>query len=159
MSKAENAYIRAIEGKEDAAAFKPPGSFSIQSFDFSGLLSLYRTEGRLRDMEPIIRHAIEIQEQFLGPRESHLVQTLLTLADVYQEDSIDAKQLAEAEALYARALDIQQEKLGHDHAELLPTLTSYVSLLRKVRKDSKAAERQARIDRIQAKLHEQHLAN
>jgi tetratricopeptide (TPR) repeat protein len=138
--QAENAYIRAIEWKEDAAASKPPGSFGIQSFDFSGLLSLYRTEGRLRDMEPIIRHAIEIQEQFLGPRESHLVQTLLTLADVYQEDSIDAKQLAQAEALYARALDIQQEKLGHDHAELLPTLTSYVSLLRKVRKDSKAAE-------------------
>jgi tetratricopeptide (TPR) repeat protein len=157
--QAEHAYLTAIKWNEDAAASKPPGSLSIQSFDFSGLLNLYRTEGRLNDMEPIIRHAIEIQEQFLGPRDSHLAQTLLTLADVYQEDSSDVKQWPQAEALYARALDIQQEKLGYDHVELLPALTTYVSLLYKLHKDSKAAEIQSRIERIQAKLHQQHLTN
>ncbi len=159
-ARAENAYLRAIEWKEKAAALDSTGFVTIQYFNFSGLLNLYREERRLSDIEPVIRHALEVQEQYLGPRDGHLAQTLATLADVYQEDEkSDEENYAKAEALYIRALDIQQEHLGPDHPGLLPTLTGYMNLLRKLHEDAKAAELQLRINLIEKKVANQSLQN
>lgn len=157
---AEKAYTRAIEWKESAAGPNPPGSLVIKYFDFNRLLNLYRTEERLSSLEPIIRHALDIQEQFLEPRDPGLASTLVTLADVYQEEGKnDEKKYAEAEPLYRRALDIQQQDLGRDHPQLLAALTGYASLLRKLHEDAKAAEVQSRIDMIEKKVAEQSRRN
>ena len=147
--RAENAYLRAIEWKEKAAALESTGFITIEYFDFSRLLNFYRKEKRFSDIEPVIHHALEVQEQYLGPRDGHLAQTLVTLADAYQEDEkSDEQKYTEAEALYKRALDIQQEYLGPDHPGLLPTLESYMGLLRKLHEDANAAELQTRIQAI-----------
>jgi tetratricopeptide (TPR) repeat protein len=154
--QAETAYLRAIAWKENAGASTPLGSLVIRYFDFSGLLALYRSEGRLKEIEPVVRHTLEIQEQFLGPRDIHLCATLVTLANAYQEDPIgNPTTWREAAALYSRAINLQEANLGPDHPELLATLTGYADLLRKLNEDSRATEVQSRIDRIQKKLKEQ----
>jgi eukaryotic-like serine/threonine-protein kinase len=105
-----------------------------------------------------VRHTLEIQEQFLGPRDIHLCATLVTLANAYQEDPTgNPTKWREAAALYSRAINLQEANLGPDHPELLATLTGYADLLRKLNEDSRAAEVQSRIDRIQKKLKEQTL--
>jgi tetratricopeptide (TPR) repeat protein len=156
--QAETAYLRAIAWKENAGASSPPGSLVIRYFDFSGLIALYRSEGRLKAIEPVVRHTLEIQEQFLGPRDIHLCATLVTLANAYQEDPTgNPTKWREAAALYSRAINLQEANLGPDHPELLATLAGYADLLRRLNEDSSAAEVQSRIDRIQKKLKEQTL--
>jgi tetratricopeptide (TPR) repeat protein len=61
--KAEVTYREAIDLQESPTSDKPG---SVYSFNFTPLLNLYRAQGRLSNIEPIIRKAIEIQEMTLG---------------------------------------------------------------------------------------------
>jgi tetratricopeptide (TPR) repeat protein len=144
--QAEAVYKAAIELLETADPNEPE---NVANFDFRPLLGLYRTEGRVGDIGPIIKNALRIQETRLGERSPRVVQTLLTLADVYQEEAKnnDTK-YAEAQPLYERALDIQQFAVGPEQPQLLLVLNPYCNLLRKMHQDAKAAEIQSRIDRI-----------
>jgi tetratricopeptide (TPR) repeat protein len=145
---AEMLYKRAIETIEANADAKQPAS--LGGFNFSNLLNLYRKQNRLADMEPMLEHVLELQEKFFGENSTHLADTLLTFADVYQEEGEkEQSKNASAEPLYERALTIQEANLGPDNLQMLRALTGYLIVARNLGDDAKAAELQARISRIQ----------
>jgi len=151
--EAERNYLSAIEWKESTAGPKPPASLGIQYFDFSYLLNLYRTEGRLADLDPVVSRVLETQQRFLDPQNAGIAQTLLTLANLYKEQGDkDEKWYAEAVPIAEHALGIQQKNLGPDHPLLLPALYSYAEILAKVHEDAKAAEVRARMSAIRKKV-------
>jgi hypothetical protein len=75
------------------------------------LLDLYRSEGRRKDVEPLLQRVLEIQEQSLGERHRSVVQTVTTLAGVYKEEGEkEEAKYAQALPLYERVLAIQQAR-------------------------------------------------
>jgi tetratricopeptide (TPR) repeat protein len=161
--EAERQYLRALEMLEKGDGSKPLGTsmFRFVPFSLSNLTNLYRQENRLSEMEPILGHALELQEKFLGPRDHAIAMTLVSLAEVYkQEGDLLAKNENESDAtakyseskrLFERALDIQEANLGNDHPQLLMILDPYASVLRSLHEDAQAAEVQAHIDAIHKK--------
>jgi len=113
------------------------------------LLDLYRSEGRLKDAESLLQRVLEIQEKSLGERHRVVIQTLTTLAGIYEEEGKnDQVKYAQALPLYERALALQQVNLGPDHPELLGLLGKYADLLRKLHDDAKAAAVRSRMAMI-----------
>jgi tetratricopeptide (TPR) repeat protein len=159
--QAEEFYVRAIKTQESSGGPKPPGSFRIRFFAFDFLLNLYRNEDRIKDIEPLIEHVIQTQEQFLGSENPAVSGTLLTLARAYeQQGDLSTKKgdvdgarasYANAKSAVERAIDIQQKNFGPDHPKSIPALGDYASVLRKLQESAAAEKVQARIDAIQGK--------
>jgi len=147
--EAEKLYKRYIESQLKAYSWKPAGSGVMSRFplNIEPLLSLYRSEGRFTDMESILAHALELEEEYLGPRHDIVANLLLIFAGVYQEQ----EKFSDALPLYERAVDIQQTNFGPDHPQLVGTLRRYSVLLHRMNEDAKAAEIDSRIDAIQKK--------
>jgi tetratricopeptide (TPR) repeat protein len=141
---AEESYKKAIASQE---AQTSENAMSVLSFDFSGLMDLYRREGRLNELEPIVQHAIELQEKFLGELSTNLAHTLVTLAGIYQQEG----KYAQAGPVYERAMKIEEVNFGPNNQRSISTLSSYADHLLKMHEDAKAAELQARIAEIQKK--------
>ena len=141
---AEESYKKAIASQEASASENP---ISVGSVSFSELMNLYRNEGRLNELEPIIQHALELQEKFLGESSTNLAHTLVTLAGVYQQES----KYAQAKPLYERAMKIEEINFGPNNQRSTSTLSSYADLLFKLHEDAKAAELQAHIQEIEKK--------
>src|ERR1700736_4179899 len=80
---AEESFKKAIATQEAQASESP---MAVGSVDFSGLMDLYRQQGRLNELEPIIQHAIELQEKFLGESSTNVAQPLVTLAQLYKQE-------------------------------------------------------------------------
>ena len=113
---------KAIELHEEGAV-GPNGSakdpkqdtlFLKQSASMTCSMFAALRQKRLSDAEPVIQHTLELQEQLLGARDpGSLAQTLVALADLYQEEGdTDKSKYAEALPLYERALDIRQSSPG-----------------------------------------------
>jgi tetratricopeptide (TPR) repeat protein len=141
---AEESYKKAIALQEARASENP---VSVQSFSFSELMNLYRKEGRLKELEPIIQHALELQEKFVGESSTHVARTLVTFADLYNQEG----KYAEAKPLYERAIKIEEVNFGPNNQRSISTLSSYADLLLKLHEDAKAAELQAHIQEIEEK--------
>jgi tetratricopeptide (TPR) repeat protein len=158
VAEAEASYKRGIELQETNANPKLP--FPIGSFDFNGLLNLYRSQGRLVEMEPIIQQALEIQEKLLGENNTLVAETMLALADVLREEGkTDQDRYREAVPFYERALKIQETNLGMDHPQLLRALTGYVTVLHSLHDETRAAQLQMRINTIRQKSETQNRRN
>jgi tetratricopeptide (TPR) repeat protein len=139
---AEEAYKKAITSHEARASEDP---ISLRAFNFSGLTSLYRKEGRLSDLEPIIQHAVELQEKALGESSIGVAQTRVLFGNLYEQEG----KYAEAEPLFERAMKIYETNLGlYDRQELF-ALSSFADLLLKLHEDAKATELQSRITEIE----------
>jgi len=145
--QAEATYLQAISLQENLAnAQNPPSAYG---FNFEPLINLYRTQGRLRDIEPVINKALEIQLSILGDRSPRVAQTWIRLARVYQEEGkTDASRYAAAEQLFERALAVQQANMGPNNRQLIQTLIPYADLLRHMHRESDAAAIDARIAAI-----------
>ncbi len=141
---AEESYKKAIASQEAKASENP---IFVLSFNFSGLMDLYRKEGRLNELEPIIQHALELQEKFVGESSTDVARTLETLTELYKQEG----KYKQAEPLYERALKIEEANLGPTNPQSLSTLSSYADLLLKLQEDAKAAELQSRIKGIEKK--------
>jgi tetratricopeptide (TPR) repeat protein len=141
---AEESYKRAIALQEARASEEP---MSIRSFGFPELMNLYRREGRLKELEPIIQHALELQEKFVGESSTHVARTLVTFADLYKQEG----NYVEAKPLYERAIKIEEVNFGPNNQRSISTLSSYADLLLKLHEDAKAAELQAHIQEIEKK--------
>jgi tetratricopeptide (TPR) repeat protein len=113
--------------------------------NFQYLLDLYRKEGRLTDAERVVQRVLEIQERSLG-RHRVVVQTLMTLAGLYEEEGKNAEaNYSQALSFYQRALAIQEVNLGPSHPEVFYLLSKCADLLLKLHDDAKAAEVRARM--------------
>jgi tetratricopeptide (TPR) repeat protein len=145
--EAEATYLQAISLQENLAnAQNPPSAYG---FNFEPLINLYRTQGRLHDIEPVINQALEIQLSILGDRSPRVAQTWIRLARVYQEEGkTDASRYAAAQQLFERALAVQQANMGPNNRQLIQTLIPYADLLRHMHRDSDAAAIDARVAAI-----------
>jgi tetratricopeptide (TPR) repeat protein len=146
-NEAEAAYKQAIDSQETNVNSKQP--LAISFFNFSSLLNFYRPEGRLSELEPIMQHALDLQEQFLGKDSTHAADTTVMLADLYREEGkTDEAKYARAVPLYESALGVLQTNLGPENPQLLRALTGYAAALRALH-DQRAAQVQARADALQ----------
>ena len=68
--------------------------------------------------ESLLRHALRISEQAVGPEHLDTAHTSHTLAWLYQ----DRGKYAEAEPLYQRALRIREQQLGPEHRDVAASL-------------------------------------
>jgi tetratricopeptide (TPR) repeat protein len=131
-AEAEELYKHALTLEEQAAKSKRPEI--ARALPYRYLVSLYRSEGRLPDVEPIFQEVLALQERLLGPDDVKIADTLIELAGVYQEEG----KYREAEPLYLRAIEIQEKNLGPDSPQLLRALEPYAELLRQLGDSDKA---------------------
>ncbi len=145
---AEEAYKKALSVHEARVNPRNPRSAS----GLAGLLSLmnlYRPQGRVNELEPMLQHWLEIQQGVLGPNHAYIADSLALLARVYEEEGkADETRYSAAAAVYERIIKIQEANFGPDARQLATTLGAYAGVLRKMRQDAKAAEVQARADTI-----------
>ncbi len=149
--KAEQTYLSVQAMNEERAGTEPGKMGFVTALNPVSLISLYQNEGRFRDAEMVLAHVIELQVKYLGEKHRAVVNTLTTLAGVYeQEGQKDPAQYGQARATYERALSIQASMVGAQHPQLLPLLRQYAQLLGTMHDTAKAAEVQKRIDAISA---------
>lgn len=141
---AEEAYKKAIALQEANPSENP---LSVRAVSCLQLMNLYRNESRLNELEPIIQHALELQEKFMGESSTNVAQTLVTLAGLYKEEG----KYAQARPLYERAVKIDDLNLGPHNRESISTLSSYAELLLNLHEDGKAAEVHSRIQEAEKK--------
>jgi tetratricopeptide (TPR) repeat protein len=139
---AEEFYKKAISSREAMAAERQT---PLRSFNFSGLMNLYRKEGRLSEMEPIFQHALDLQEKTSGESGINVARSLVMFGDLYKYEA----KYAQAEALYERAMKIYEVNLGLYDRQEVQVLQPYADLLHKLHEDVKAAEIQAWINMIE----------
>jgi tetratricopeptide (TPR) repeat protein len=153
--RAEQIYVSALEiGEQEAqsAARSQPGRSGMATgLIHSGLVSLYQSEGRLRDAEAVIRRVLEFQVTSLGERHRAIVGTLVELAEICgQEAQKEPEKLVEAKTAYERAIAIQEGNMGPGDPSLVPLLKGYAGILSESDEAAKAADVKARIASIQA---------
>jgi RNA polymerase sigma factor (sigma-70 family) len=78
----------------------------------------YHVEGRYEDAEPLLRHALEIKEEDLGPDHPDVARVLGKLAENYHAQ----ERYEDAEPLLERSRKIQEEALGPNHPDVAMTL-------------------------------------
>ncbi len=77
--------------------------------------SLYETEGRFEEAEPLLKRALAGAERVLGKEHPTTLEALRHSAELYRF----LNQLADAESLYRRALQADTRLLGPDNPETL----------------------------------------
>jgi tetratricopeptide (TPR) repeat protein len=112
-AQAEQALLAAVK---EALTFGPADLRVASSLGILGKLK--HQQGQRERAEALLRRALAIREQALGPDHYGLVQSLSDLGLLYY----DAGQLDQAEALFARALAISERQLAPDHGDLAVAL-------------------------------------
>jgi len=79
-----------------------------------------------REAEPLMRRALEIDEEALGPKHPKVAIRLNNLALLLK----DTNRIEEAEPLYRRALEIDEEALGPKHPDVAIDLNNLAQLLK-----------------------------
>ena len=77
---------------------------------------VYGSMGEYDRAEPLVRKALQIQEQVLGKAHPSYATSLHTLARLYRDQGDNAR----AESLYRQALEIKEQVLGKTHPVLFP---------------------------------------
>ena len=90
----------------------------------STLASLYQSQGRYADAEPLFQRSLAIWEKALGPDHRDVALALNHLASLYK----DQGRYADAEPLLQRSLAIREKALGRDHPDVANSLSSLASL-------------------------------
>ena len=125
-SEAEDLFKRSLKTQEEVIRNAP---VPIPSWlNFAGLENLYRRQGRLAELEPLLQQGIAVQERASGSGSEPLAQTLLTLARVYQEE----EKYAEAQPACERALKIEEAEYGADSPQLIVTIGTCAGIARRL---------------------------
>ena len=90
----------------------------------NNLASLYKSQGRYADAEPLYERALAIREKSLGPDHPAVGTTLNNLAGLYQSQ----RRYGDAELLYRRSLAIWEKALGPDHPDVGRSLNNLAGL-------------------------------
>ena len=90
----------------------------------SNLAALYYAQGRNEEAEPLLREALQLQREALGPRHPSTLTSMAILANLYHAQGRDG----EAEPLLREALQLQRETLGPGHPITLTIMGSLAVL-------------------------------
>ncbi len=113
-------HALAVAGRADSAGIVKPTSRLM-----TRVAMLLSTKALHTEAEPLIRRALAIDEERLGPDHPIVAANLNNLALLLRATS----RLAEAEALMRRALVIDEKNLGPDHPTVAARLNNLVGLL------------------------------
>ncbi len=80
--------------------------------------TVYRKLGLYDESEPLVRKALEIRENQLGPEDLQVAQSLMGLALLFEKQG----KYPEAEAYSQRSIEIQEKNLKTGHPELAKSL-------------------------------------
>jgi tetratricopeptide (TPR) repeat protein len=146
-AEAEDVFKRAIELCEQYASPNKQGKAIVRSIPWLHLLNLYRTQGRLSEMEPILERWLAVQETILGTEDSAVGRTLVEFARVYREEGKSRG----AQPLYQRALEIQEKNEGTSPG-LAATLEEYANLLHDLNEEDEASAIRSRANQIRDRI-------
>lgn len=89
--------------------------------------TVYRNLGLYNESEPLIRKASLIRENHLGPEDPQVVESLISLALLFEKQG----KFAEAEKFIRRSLEIRKKKLAPDHPDLAESLHIFARIIYK----------------------------
>lgn len=145
---AETTLLRAVSVEENFAATPSGGKWAANVIPgLVSLMDLYQQEGRRRDLEPILKHALEVQEQALGQNDLNLCLTLQLMGENY----MDEEKYEQAIPVYEHELAIEEAHYGSNNSRLLGILEPYSEALQRVNEPEQAAKVRNRIREIQKK--------
>ena len=105
------------------------------------LQNFLRDQGRLSEIEPVYLRALATQEQYLGPNDYSLGDTLHMLAAVYREEGkFDA-----ALPVCQRALEISAKYYGENDHHVAAILNEFALNLEKLGRTREAAAMRRRV--------------
>jgi tetratricopeptide (TPR) repeat protein len=140
--EAEDLYRRALEIQEKTLALTLAMNARVLSAPFA-FQNFLRDQGRLNEIEPVYQRALAIQEQYLGPSDYSLSETLQMLAAVYREEGKPEA----AVPLCQRALQISERYFGEDDPHVSAILNEYARNLEAVGRTREASAMRTRADR------------
>ena len=80
--------------------------------------AVYRNLGLYNESEPLVRKALEIRENQLGPEDLQVAQSLMGLALLFEKQG----KYPEAEEFSQRSIEIQEKSLKSDHPDIAKSL-------------------------------------
>ena len=144
-AEAEDLYRLAFDVQEKSLTPQTARNARVLSFMFP-LQNFLRDQGRLSEIEPVYQRALATQEQYLGPDDYSLGDTLHMLASVYREESkVDA-----ALSLCQRALEINEKYYGENDRHVAGILNEFALNLEKLGRTREAATMRRRAAQIQS---------
>ncbi len=141
--EAEELYRRALSIREKSLSPETVLNARVMSYPFA-LQNFLRDQGRLSEIEPVYQLALAIQEQYLGPNDYSISQTLQMLAAVYREEGKSEAALA----LCRRGLRIAEHNLGEDDRRLAGILDEYARNLEQLGRTREALSVRKRAEQI-----------
>jgi len=146
-AEAEDLLLRALHFREkkvsEQDAKTNPRLALILSAPYA-LENFYRDQGRLNEIEPVYKRAIEIQERYYRLTDDPVSDTLRNLASVYVEE----KKFGEALPLYRHALQIKERTLGANDAQLVGILEGLANTLQELGRTAEADRTRARAKQL-----------
>ena len=144
-AEAEDLYRLAVDLQEKSLTPQTARNARVLSFMFP-LQNFLRDQGRLSEIEPIYQRALATQEQYLGPDDYSIGDTLHMLASVYREEGkFDA-----ALPLCQRALEINEKYYGENDRHVAVILNEFALNLEKLGRTREAAAMRRRAAQIQS---------
>jgi tetratricopeptide (TPR) repeat protein len=145
-AEAEDLYRRAFDVQVKSLTPQTAGNARVLSFVFP-MQNFLRDQGRLSEIEPIYLGALATQEQYLGPDDYSLGDTLRTLASVYREEGkFDA-----ALPLCQRALEISEKYYGENDRHVAVILNEFALNLEELGRKQEAAAMRKRAALLQSR--------
>ena len=114
-------HARAVAEYADQAGISDPTARLMNQVGI-----LFNTKAQYAEAEPLMRHALTIDEQSFGPDHPKVATDLNNLAHLLQ----DTNRLTEAEPLMRRALLIDEQSFGPDHPKVAICLNNLAALLK-----------------------------
>jgi tetratricopeptide (TPR) repeat protein len=96
------------------------------AFSLNQLATLYRSQGKYNEAEPLYLRSLSISEKQLGENHPDVATSLNNLAELYRNRG----KYEEAEPLYLRSLSIREKQLGEDHPHVAASLNNLAELYR-----------------------------
>jgi len=90
------------------------------------LATLYYSQGKYNETEPLLRRSLSIMENQLGENHLYVATSLNNLAELYHNQG----KYNEAENLRLRCLEIERKTLGENHPQFATSLNNLAALYR-----------------------------
>ena len=135
-------HERALRVREQVlGAAHPETAMSLNNLAF-----LYEAQGRMVLAMTYYKRSLAIREKVLGPGHPDLVKSLNNIAYAYTQQN----NFKLAEPHFQRALRLSIQTLGPEHPTTITTLTNYAIMLRRAKRNNKAAEIEAQAQAARA---------
>ena len=139
FQKLDLEYIEAFENYQKAVFLDKNNALYLNE---AGIMALELA--RFDEAEPLMRRALEIDEQSFGEGHPNVAIRLNNLAQLLQATN----RLSEAEPLMRRALEIDEQSFGEDHPEVAVKLNNLAQLLQATNRLSEAEPLMRRVVEI-----------